>query len=78
MQTKPELELGEIVASVIATTIASGLMATAGLAEATAQVPDGTDDDTTPERELQPCQAVDAGEKSVPRGAASTPCRSTP
>ncbi len=56
MRQQPELDLSEIVASVIATTLASGLMATAGLAEATAQVPDSADADITPEPDRKPSE----------------------
>ena len=40
MEQQPELDLSEIVAAVIATTVASGLMAAAGLGEASAQMPE--------------------------------------
>jgi hypothetical protein len=64
MQQKPEFELSEIVASIIATTVASGLMAAAGLVEATAQVPDATDNGTTrqpdPKRSAVPVTPVEA------------------
>jgi len=43
MEQQPELDLSEIVAAVIATTVASGLMAAAGLAEASAQMPEAKD-----------------------------------
>ena len=49
MEQQPELNLSEIVAAVIATTIASGLMAATGLAEASAQIPDAKDSGATPE-----------------------------
>jgi len=49
MEQQPEFDLSEIVASVIATTVASGLMAAAGLAEASAQMPDAKESGATPE-----------------------------